>query len=92
MLSGCKRSEFPRQPLQHCLGCWHQLLHLAVLHGTLVNGVATFTTTAIQAGNALTYATGDSNYSSGASPAISVLAKKAEFEWTNRISLDGALT
>jgi len=35
---------------------------------------------AIQAGNALTYATGDSNYSSGASPAISVLAKKAEFE------------
>jgi len=47
--------------------------------GTLVNGVATFTTTAIQAGDALTYANynGDSNYSSGASPAISVLIAKA---------------
>jgi hypothetical protein len=45
----------------------------------LVNGVATFPTTATQAGTAITYASysGDSRYSSAASPAISVPIARA---------------
>ncbi|MDE1156442.1 MAG: Ig-like domain repeat protein, partial [Acidobacteriaceae bacterium] len=45
----------------------------------LVNGVATFATTAFQAGNAVTYASysGDTNYSTGASSAITVPISKA---------------
>jgi hypothetical protein len=46
---------------------------------SLVNGVATFPTTATQAGTAITYASysGDSKYSSAASPAISVPIARA---------------
>lgn len=45
----------------------------------LVNGAATFSATAMQAGNAITYASysGDSHYTSGASPAITVPIGKA---------------